>query len=218
MRSQTIGRLVEKSKELLQAQFEAYRSLFTKAGVLVGIPSLFLPLFLFVLEKSSPLIKVLSIIPIGVMLWGVVKMLLVMKPNQMFHGFKEDMFEELANKKLVDLDTYELGANRTSIKTNDRTLAKQNRLYNSGLTLIVFSILVSVLLLVADISVKTISGGVDMGKKPDSQDSSKTSDKPKVEIPDVPLDQLKPIQEGKAWKKGKVITEDVQPPKKEDQK
>ena len=47
--------LAEKVKELLDRQIDSYRANHTKAGTIIGISSVFIPIFLFLIENPSTL-------------------------------------------------------------------------------------------------------------------------------------------------------------------
>lgn len=64
--------IAEKSKELLDRQIQTYRNKQDKATTILGILSLFFPIYLFVIEKSTYWVKLLSIVPIIVMTIGTI--------------------------------------------------------------------------------------------------------------------------------------------------
>jgi len=52
MAKESISFVAQKSKELVESPIQSYRSLFTKAGMLMGLQSLFLPLYIFIIERA----------------------------------------------------------------------------------------------------------------------------------------------------------------------
>ncbi|MBU0712334.1 hypothetical protein KKA87_10490 [bacterium] len=211
MNKSTLKFIAEKSKYLIDTQIQSYRSLFTKAGTIIGITSVFLPLFLFIINTSHLLIKIVSIIPIIVLVIGLIRMLLVMKSPPLFRGYGENKFEELLDLDEISLYISEISANKKSVEENDVLLAKQNRHYNKGIFCFIFAIVFSVLLLCTDIFIKTINGGYKMTEENTKKDEVQTDQQPQKvkKLLDVDIKDLKRVSEGKEIKSetGKIITE-----------
>lgn len=140
--------IAEKSRYLIDAQIQSYRSLFTKAGTIIGVGALFIPIFLFILHDSILTIKIVSIAPIILMVIGLILMLLMMRSPQFFRGFKEDKFEDLINLEYEELLTDEISANITSINENGYILYKAGKKFNWGIICFIISIIISVILLI----------------------------------------------------------------------
>jgi hypothetical protein len=195
--------LVTKSNDLLSRQIDTYRAIQTKAGVFLGIISVFLPLFLFLADKSKDFIILLSVIPVLTVGWGLVEIINILKAHDLFVGVNEDEFDELINEKLRDVELFEIGANKISIKSNDKIISKLRRKYQRAVWAMLVSISLSILILTFEIFLnkdhkdqkdKTIiKNTVIMGDK----DKSGTK---KDTIPKVPVSKLKTLNEGKKVK------------------
>jgi hypothetical protein len=92
--------IVSKSVELIDKQVGSYRAIQTKAGVFLGIIAIFLPLFLFLADKSKDYMIYVSIIPVLVVGWGLIEIVNILKAHALLIGIKEDEFQDLLNKKL----------------------------------------------------------------------------------------------------------------------
>ena len=196
MSKDSISFIAQKSKELLNSQIESYRSLFTKAGMIIGILSLFIPVFLFLIEKSFFIVKLISIIPIGMMIYGILKMLNILRSPELSRGFNEDKYEDLINQDLKDVEKFEISSNKLSIKENDNLLSKYQKKYNRGITLIGISLITSILLLVSDVTLKTILKEDAMSNNEEEKEKTKDAEVKKEKLPDVDKKDLKKLMEG----------------------
>ena len=137
-----------KSKEILKGQIESYRILHSRAGIVIGLLTLFISIFLFIIEKTNTIIQIISIIPILLLIYGIYQMLQVMKSVALFRGYNEKKFEEFINYDIKYLKKYEIAANKLAIQMNDKILRNQNNMYNRGITSIIFSFIVLIILVV----------------------------------------------------------------------
>ena len=201
MNNNSISFVAKKSKELLNIQIESYRSLFIKSGIIIGVISIFLPIFLFLLEEAYFFIKILSIIPIGLLFWGILELLSILRSAEFYRGFNEDKFEKLINKELKEIEKFEIAANKLSIIENDKSLMKQQRKYNRDITLVGISLIISMSLLISDITLKTIYEDSNMTEKKKDKRQTENSDIKKEELPEVTKDDLKKLSEGVKKKK-----------------
>lgn len=145
----------EKSKELLERQIGTYRSKQDKATTILGLLSLFLPLYLFIIEKSSTLTKIISIAPLAIMTWGTILIIRILKSQKINQGYNPDKFPEFINWQPRDIYLYEISSNKLSFEKNNTILEKQNNNYNNGITILIISIGLSISLLLFDIGLQT---------------------------------------------------------------
>ncbi|UCH92551.1 MAG: hypothetical protein JSV88_19955 [Candidatus Aminicenantes bacterium] len=137
-----------KSKEILKGQIESYRILHSRAGIVIGLLTLLISIFLFIIEKTNTIIQIISIIPILLLIYGIYQMLQVMKSVALFRGYNEKKFEEFINYDIKYLKKYEIAANKLAIQMNDKILRNQNNMYNRWITSIIFSFIVLIILVV----------------------------------------------------------------------
>ena len=130
-----------KSKDLLQEQLKSYESANTKAGVLISVSSLFIPIAVTLISNSDLLIifKYLTILPIFLMIVALTFLLRVLTHKKLKHGLKFEAFEDQLKKSHKDLLAYEIGAYTSSYQENDKIVTKQTENYNAGIKLIYLS-------------------------------------------------------------------------------
>jgi hypothetical protein len=155
------------SKELLESQIETFRSFNNKAGVILNILALFIPLYLFIIDHSNIVIKGLSVIVILFLIFGIVAMFIVLNAYTLHIGIKEDKYEEFINMSEADIYLLEIAANKKSIESNNQhVLEKQYFWYNMGTKLVIISVICATILLTFSIFNKTV-------QKLQSNDNSK---------------------------------------------
>jgi hypothetical protein len=98
--------LANKSKDFVDKQIGAYRQKQSNSGSIMAIISLFIPFFLSGLDDAYLLVKLFSIIPIGLFVYGIFSFIEVLKSRPLDQGFHTDKFQELAN--LNDLEQINL--------------------------------------------------------------------------------------------------------------
>ncbi len=101
MKKKTENRSLEliynESKELLHKQIESYRNHHTKAGSIIGIITLFFPLFLFIIEKASELIKYLSFAPLFFFVLTTYLMIQILRSRLLDQGISPNEYDDLIN-------------------------------------------------------------------------------------------------------------------------
>jgi hypothetical protein len=146
----------QKSKELLESQIETFRSLNNKAGVILNILALFIPVYLFIIDHSNIVIKSLSVIVILLLILGIVAMFIVLNAYTLHTGVKEDKYEEFINMSETDIYLFEIAANKKSIESNDQdVLGKQYLWYELGTKSVIISVISATILLTFSIFNKT---------------------------------------------------------------
>lgn len=155
----------EKSKELLERQIGTYRNKQEKATTILGLLSLFLPLYLFIIEKSPELIKILSIIPLAIMTWGTIIIIRILQAQKLNQGYNPDKFSEFINWQPKEIYLYEIASNKLSFEKNNPILEKQNDNYNRGIIIIIISIGLSISLLVINIGLQTFKSFNNVNRK-----------------------------------------------------
>lgn len=194
--------LADKARELLDRQISSFRATHAKAGSIIALSTIFVPIYIFVIEKAAGIIQILSIIPILLLGYSLILMIQILKTKRLDQGFNEDQFDKLINKKYEKILLYEIGAKKASIKDNQLITAGQNKKFNKGLNFTIAAVLFSFLLLFTNVfinppnrlkmSEKEKKEKTDPKKEPsqDQQTKSRT-------IPSVPKEERIQLNEGK---------------------
>lgn len=148
--------LADRARELLNRQISSYRANHNKAATVIGICSIFIPLFLFIIEKLSLFIQIFSIVPLLTFIYSMCLMISVLRSRDLHQGFNYDQFDRLVNEDLEKILLYEIGAKRESIRDNEKITAFQNRRFNKGLITAVVAIFLSILLLLVSLIINSI--------------------------------------------------------------
>ncbi|HED06208.1 MAG TPA: hypothetical protein ENI61_05945 [Ignavibacteria bacterium] len=143
--------LAERAKELLDRQISSYRTNHTKAGTIIGISSVFIPIFLFIIEKSSTIIQIISIIPILIFLYSIILMINILRSRDLDQGFNQEQFDRLVKQDYESILLYDIGAKKDSISDNQIITERQNRRFNKGLIATVIAIFISISLLITNL-------------------------------------------------------------------
>lgn len=139
--------IYNESKDLLQKQIESYRNHHTKAGTIIGIITLFSPLFLFIIENASQLIKYLSLAPLFFFVWSTYFMIQILRSRLLDQGISPNEYDELINSAYEKSLLFSIGINRDSFMENQIITEKQNSRFNNGLVLLLIGIGISIALL-----------------------------------------------------------------------
>jgi hypothetical protein len=142
--------LAEKSYQLLEKQILSYRQKHSNSGIIITILALFIPLFLNGLENSYTIIKILSVIPIVILICAFVQLIKVLKSTPLDQGFNVNEFDRLVNMDFEEILLYEIGANKSSFNDNQILYVKSSINYNSAVKLTLISIVLSTLLLLTN--------------------------------------------------------------------
>ncbi len=189
--------LAERAKELLDRQISSYRTNYTKAATIIGISSVFIPVFLFFIEKSPKIIQFISVLPILIFLVSIVLLIIVLMSRQLDQGFNQNQFDKLVNQDYESILLYEIGAKKDSITDNEKIVEKQNKLFNKGLIATIVAILLSILLLITSILINNNSTMAKTTTTQTSKDVKPDVLKTKVRvIPQVPQKERMPLNEG----------------------
>lgn len=148
MSNDAIEYIEGKSKEILKGQIETYRLVHSRAGIVISLLALFISIFLFIIEKTNTIIQIISIIPILLLIYGICQMLQIMKSVALFRGYNEKKFEEFIGYDIKYLKKYEIAANSLAIQKNDEILQNQSNIYNRGITSIMISFILLIILVV----------------------------------------------------------------------
>lgn len=139
--------LSSKSSEFIEKQISSYRQKHSNSGSIITIIALFIPFFLSGLDNSFISIKLLSIIPVGLLIWAIILLIGILRTKSLDQGFHVDKFKELVNKPYQEILLYEIGANVSSFKDNEKITNKTNIRYNLAIKLTVMAIIISTSLL-----------------------------------------------------------------------
>lgn len=171
--------LAERVRELLDRQISSYRTNHTKAGTIIGISSIFIPIFLFIIEKSPVIIQILAVIPIIIFLYSIILMINILRSQQLDQGFNQNQFDKLVKQDYESILLYDIGAKRDSISDNQKITEKQNKKFNRGLITTVVAIFFSISLLLTNLAINNNNTTL-----PEKTNSKKT-ETPKDKKPDV---------------------------------
>ena len=193
--------LADRVRELLDRQISSYRTNHTKAGTIIGISSVFIPVFLFIIEKSPKIIQLLALIPIVIFLYSIILMINILRSRKLDQGFNQNQFDKLVNQDYEKILLYEIGAKKNSITDNQKITDKQNNRFNRGLIATVIAIIFSITLLLSNLIINQNNNTMSDETKNETpqtpndgeSDVSKTTDRV---IPDVPKDERMPLNEG----------------------
>ena len=194
--------LADKARELLDRQIGSFRATHAKAGSIIALAVIFVPIYIFVIEKAADIIQVLSIIPILFLVYSLILMIQILKSKKLDQGFNEDQFDRLINKKYEKILLYDIGAKKASIKDNQLTTTEQNRKFNQGLNFTIAAVLLSFLLLLTNVFIKP-QNRLTMSEKekrektdPKREPSPEPQTKSRL-IPSVPKEERIQLNEGK---------------------
>lgn len=147
VKTDKLGFLADKSRDFIEKQIASYRQKHANSGTIITVLALFIPFFLNGLDGSFLLIKILSILPIGILLYAIILLIQVLRTSPLDQGFHVDKFDELANKDYDEILIYEIGANKSSFIDNKSKVDKANDKYNLAIKATVVAIIISSLLL-----------------------------------------------------------------------
>lgn len=146
--------LVSKSRDLLNEQFKSYDSAINKAGLLISLLSIFIPIAIYLISKDiHPTVKIFGIIPISFLTISMSLLLKVLLPKKLDTGFNFDQFEQKLNGDCKDLLLYEIGANRSSFKDNQGIVSRQNLYFKLGIIFVYVGTISLMLILVVNLFV-----------------------------------------------------------------
>ena len=197
--------LAEKSHQLLDKQITSYRQKHSNSGTIITVLALFIPFFLSGLDNSYIAVKLLALVPIGLLVWAIVLLIQVLRSRPLDQGFHVDKLDELVNKSFEEILLYEIGANKSSFLDNQNISETSNNKYNLAIKLTVVSIVLSTSLLLTNeffkpnptpIDVKIINS-INMNNDDNNNNSgnNNNSDKQRV-IPVVPPNDRTNLNEG----------------------
>lgn len=83
-------------------------------------------------------------------------MLNVLRPQPLEQAISVDKYPDLVNKPLQEIVLFDLAVNLDSFKANRIIIDKANRSYNKGVVLTIIAIIVSIVILLANIFFKPI--------------------------------------------------------------
>lgn len=135
------------SKDLLQKQIESLRNHHTKAGSIIGIITLFFPIFLFIIDNTCEFIKYLSFIPLLFFVLSTCQMIQILRSRLLDQGISPNEYHELINANYETSILFAIGIYKDSFNENQKITEKQNSRFNEGLILLLIGIGTSIILL-----------------------------------------------------------------------
>ncbi|KOP38883.1 MULTISPECIES: hypothetical protein [unclassified Flavobacterium] len=139
--------LATKSKELIERQVASYRQHHSNSGIIMTVLALFIPFFLNGLGDSYLMIRILAIIPTGILIWAIILLIQVLRSRPLYQGANFKLIDELVNDSYENILLSEIGANKDSFNDNEQITAKYNSQYNFAIKLTLVAIVLSTLLL-----------------------------------------------------------------------
>jgi hypothetical protein len=208
--------LVIKSKELLQEQLKSYENSTTKSGILISISTLFIPLVITFISdnQSSFVIKILSVVPIGLNIAALIFLLKVLKPKGLSHGFDFNQFQNQINVPYDELLVFEIGANKSSYEENSDIISTHTLYFKKGVnfifgsTIFIFSLIALNLFLensedkkidkiyINELNIKKMTETTSNPDNQGNQSQQSTQQTQTTVIPDVPRTQRAIIEKG----------------------
>jgi hypothetical protein len=153
--------------------------------------AIFIPVFLFIIDKAAISVKEFSVISIICFILGIACMFRVLYIFKLYRGIKEKQYDTLINNTKIDNLLYEIAANKTSITENDQQLSNQNKYYIWGLWSVIFSVIFSTILLTFSIFTQEEK---NMSDKPEAPKVEQQASKAKIILPNVPTSELKMLK------------------------
>lgn len=208
--------LVIKSKELIVEQLKSYENSTNKSGILISISTLFIPLAITFISDNNDylLVKILSVIPIGLTIIALIFLLKVLKPKELSHGFNIDQFESQIDKSYDELMLFEIGANKSSYKDNFTVITEHTSYFKKGVNFI-FAGSISIFLLITlklfsensedkkydkiyinELNIKKMAETTSNTENQGNQSQQSTQQAQTTLIPDVPRTQRAIIEKG----------------------
>jgi len=143
--------IANKSKDFIEKQISSYRQKQSNSGTIMAIISLFIPFFLGGLDDAYLIVKIISIVPIGLFVYAIFSFIEVLKSRPLDQGFHTKKFQELVNwndyKKVL---LYEIGANHSSFNDNTLKVDNANDSFNKGIKVTTIAVLLSIGLLLTN--------------------------------------------------------------------
>lgn len=135
--------LVPKSRDLLQEQLKSFENCNNKAGVLISISSLFVPISISFLNSNelNNVIKIIALVSVFLSVVAIFFLLRVTIPKGLDHGFNFGQFELKTTSSYRDLLIYEISANKSSYEDNETIVLKQVQNLKHGLKSIFVSVI-----------------------------------------------------------------------------
>lgn len=146
--------LASKSRELLNEQLSSVDANNAKAGTIITISALFVPISFSVFDKFAieTFWILVFFIPIFINLTGIFFLVLAMYPRKLHHGMN---FTEIIKHKDKDSETvylFEIGINRDSYNFNSKPVALQNRNIRKGIITIFGSVIALTLIFLVNLA------------------------------------------------------------------
>jgi len=152
----------KRALEIVRNQIESYRAIQSKAGLLLGTISIFLPLFTITSELDSTFLNILKTLAFILAATGSVFMIIILIHKYLKDGYSENCFNETANFSDAEYYKFEVEQALINIECNDRDLKKMNSKYNWG----IFFFLSAIILITITYSINQFT---TMSKKNDTK-------------------------------------------------
>lgn len=148
MPQKSLELIAYETERLVNIQIEQFRRLQDKSNTIIGIVSIFIPLFILFIEKGSTFILLISIIPIAFIIIGIILLIKILRSEPMLTGINRNRLEELLNQEDEYILLYKISSNVEGSELNEPLIFKNNRIFNIAINLIVISIILAITILV----------------------------------------------------------------------
>ena len=127
--------LFRESEELLKRQNDAYNVTYSKAGSLIIVAAIFIPLASSYLQKFDDSLAwfILFLIPLVLILRGVWMLVNVLKPVEISSGVNPDDYDAILDKSREDMLLHIIGTNRSCYVANRDSLSKLQKDFLCGI-------------------------------------------------------------------------------------
>ena len=142
--------LAVNSKEIIEKQVDSYRQQHSYAGTIIGATALFIPFFLGSFDGTAKVLQFISIVPTAFFILAILLMLSIFRTKPLDQAFNVTKYKELLPKTYKEILLYEIEANAHSYSINKVTTEKGNRRYSLGVTLTIFALLFSIVLILVN--------------------------------------------------------------------
>jgi hypothetical protein len=209
--------LSERARELLDRQITSFRANHAKAGTIIAIITIFIPIFLYIIEKASYFIQLLAIIPLLILGYALYLMIKILKTEKLDQGFDVTQFDKLINEKYERILLYEIGAKKYSFIDNQLITEKQNKRFEKGLNTTIIAIILSFTILISNVFYESIkpnsmnNSNSNCSKKEQKEKPAPPQEPQKTQertIPFVPKQERTQLNEGSDPKIGKKSNSD----------
>jgi len=156
---ETLAFLAQESKDLLTEQIKSYTDTHNKAGVVVSISAIYIPVILFIISniESPSWLDIFFSIPIILLIASIYLFLKILIPKKLHHGLNHEKLEEKLSKSHQEILLYGISANKKWINENKVIISPQQKNFKKGIYIVVIAGIVTFALLLFSYSINVYS-------------------------------------------------------------